>query len=179
MRHLHLIFLIDESGSMEGSDNIGGKNHYETVIECVKACVEKRKEREVTNDKYSIIKFDHRAEISILNRSVKKGFGEISAMRKGNTSFVEPLKKLAEILNENNFDAFIPVILFLSDGKGESKSKVLKQCQNVIKDFANEDMLFLSVAFGKNADVDTLKEMSQAFNKGIYIHDIFFKILNT
>ena len=168
MRHLHLIFLIDESGSMEEKDNVDGKNHYETVIDCVKACVEKRKGKQVTNDKYSVVKFDHRAEIPILNRSVKEGFGEISPMRKGYTSFVEPLKKLAEILNENNFDAFIPVILFMSDGKGESKSVVLKQCQTLIKDFDNEDMLFFSVAFGKDADVDTLKEMSEAFNKGIY-----------
>lgn len=178
-RNLNLIFFIDESGSMGAKDPDSSKTYYETVIDCVKSVIDRRSSLPIASDKYSIVKFNDSAEIIVLNRGVKEDFiGDVCNMRGGGTNFLKPLDKLIEILNENDFDLYIPVILFLSDGQGESKQVVTRKCRQVLEKFSKADLLFFSIGFGKDADRDTLEAMSRTFNRGNSMFLAFMPITN-
>lgn len=172
VKRFHLIFIIDESGSMEGEP-------YNQVISRVQKVIEIRKALPLNKDKMSLIKFSDEARIEILNQSVNDEF-KVSKMRGGNTTFVKPLERLVEILKDVNFEVEIPIVMFLSDGEGENMQTVLdfikrkflnnsaigKYCSN------NENMLFFTIGYGDKADKKTLEEMAKAFNKGF-----IFKLL--
>jgi hypothetical protein len=151
---------------------------YDQVISSVKKVIEIRKAIPLTKDKMSLIKFDSKAHIEILNKSVNDEF-KVSDMRGGGTTFVKPLESLVEILRDINFDLEIPIVMFLSDGQGESTQKVLDFINNkILNDPAigsycsnNENMLFFTIGYGDEADKKTLEEMAKAFNKGFFYID--------
>ena len=153
----HLIFILDESGSMLAS--------FDLVRNCVYDIVKRRNEKTKSDEKISIIKFNTKAEIEVLDASVRDKI-EISDLRGGGTSFLKPLEKLEEILQSINSDIYIPVVFFLSDGYAESKSTVSSFCQEIYSRKSNFSFLFLSVGFGDAPDSETLKEMSKIFNSG-------------
>lgn len=164
MQSLHLIFILDESGSMSRC--------YNSVINSVQKVVNNRRARAVVKDKISLIKFNDQAQIEILNKSVLDEF-TVSAMRGGDTTFVKPLEKLKELLREIDFDVEIPIVMFLSDGQGESLETVLKYIdREIIKNAdlelttGDKNLLFFSIGYGDDADSRTLEEMAKAFNRG-------------
>lgn len=187
---------MDESGSMTPC--------YDQVIDCVNKIVDNRRKRAVVKDKISLIKFDDEAELEILNQSVLDEF-KVSPMRGGGTTFVKPLEKLIDVLREIDFDIEIPVVLFLSDGMGESIDIVLDFInENIIQhpdlelNTDGKTVLFFTIGFGNQADAKTLEAMAKAFNRGyilffrkqkkglykahyyyLYIIKIFFKKFNS
>ena len=138
-KNYSIIFILDESSSMAP--------HFKTVITSVGKVIDKRKKEPITKDKVSIIKFNSKAVIEHINVDIKEDI-TISELRGGGTSFIEPLKKLGDVLSQVDKDLFIPIVFFLSDGYGERRSDVLKCCKNVYQEFSTMDMLFFSVGYG-------------------------------
>lgn len=95
-KHFHLIFIIDESGSMSGGP-------YNQVMSSVEKVINIRKALPLTKDKMSLIKFNNEAKIEILSKSVNDEF-KVSPIRGGSTTFVKPLECLVEILKDIKFD---------------------------------------------------------------------------
>ena len=121
-----IIFILDESGSMAP--------HFKTVITSVGKVIDKRKKEPITKDKVSIIKFNSKAVIEHINVDIKEDI-TISELRGDCTSFIEPLKKLGDVLSQIDKDLFIPIVFFLSDGYGERRSDVLNFVKMFIKNF--------------------------------------------
>lgn len=148
---------------------------YDQVMSSVEKVINIRKALPLTKDKMSLIKFNSEAKIEILNKSVNDEF-KVSDMRGGGTTFVKPLECLVEILRDIDFDLEIPIVMFLSDGQGESTDKVLDFInKKILSDPAignycsnNENMLFFTIGYGGEADKKTLEEMAKAFNQGFF-----------
>ena len=103
-KNYHIIFLLDKSGSMY--------SHFDEVIKSTQTVIQKRASLPITNDTVSIIKFNDKAVAEVQNVSVK----DLITIKNdvgGGTSFVEPLDKLQEILNEVNFEITTPLVFFL------------------------------------------------------------------
>ena len=154
----HLIFMLDKSGSMD--------THFKSVIKSVDEVIRHRRSLPIVNDMISVIKFDSKATIEHLNVSIKDTIS-ISEEVGGGTSFVAPLEKLDEILEEINLELFIPIVFFLSDGDGERKQTVVSKCEEIKKRFSGTmDMLFFSVGYGHEANAECLEAMAKVFNNG-------------
>jgi hypothetical protein len=138
-KNYSIIFILDESGSMAP--------HFNTVKTSVGKIIDKRKKEPIAKDKVSVIKFSSKAMIEHINVDIKEDI-YITDLRGGGTSFIEPLKKLRDVLSQIDKDLFIPIVFFLSDGYGERCSDVLKFCKNVYQEFSTMDMLFFSVGYG-------------------------------
>jgi hypothetical protein len=138
-KHYSIIFILDESGSMSP--------HFKKVIESVEKVIENRKKEPIAKDKVSVIKFNTKAVIEHINVDIKEEI-HISQLRGGGTSFIQPLKKLEDVLSQIDKDLFIPIVFFLSDGDGERCSDVLDYCKIVCQNFSTMDMLFFSVGYG-------------------------------
>jgi len=93
-KNYHIIFLLDKSGSMYGQ--------FDEVIKSTQTVIQKRASLPITSDTVSIIKFNDKAVAEVQNVSVKEPI-TIKNDVGGGTSFVEPLDKLQEILNEVEF----------------------------------------------------------------------------
>jgi hypothetical protein len=138
-KNYSIIFILDESGSMAP--------HFNTVKTSIGKIIDKRKKEPIAKDKVSVTKFNSKAIIEHINVDIKEEI-TITDLRGGGTSFIEPLKKLRDVLSQIDKDLFIPIVFFLSDGFGERCSDVLKFCKNVYQEFSTMDMLFFSVGYG-------------------------------
>jgi hypothetical protein len=103
-KNYHIIFLLDKSGSMY--------SQFDEVIKSTQTVIQKRASLPISNDTVSIIKFNDKAVAEVQNVSVKDSI-TIKNDVGGGTSFVEPLDKLQEILNEVNFEITTPLVFFL------------------------------------------------------------------
>jgi chromosome segregation ATPase len=153
----HLIFFLDESGSMEDS--------FDVVRDSVYQIIKNRNLKTKSDERISIIKFDTETDIVVLDESIRDKI-KISDLKGGGTSFIKPLEKFEEILQGINSDIYVPIVFFLSDGYAESISAVSTKCQDIFKKYSKFSLIFLSVGFGDDPDGDTLKEMSKIFNNG-------------
>jgi hypothetical protein len=185
-KNYSIIFILDESGSMAP--------HFKTVITSVKKVIDKRKKEPIAKDRVSVIKFNSKALIEHINVDIKEDI-TITDLRGGGTSFIEPLKKLRDVLSQIDKDLFIPIVFFLSDGYGERCSDVLKFCKKVYQEFSTIDMLFFTVGYGNAPgkkiniqdnlkkiysylmhiifiDIETLEEMAKVFNNDKLILNI-------
>ena len=138
-----IIFILDESGSMSSCFN--------QVVSSVEKIINKRKSDPIAKDKVSVIKFNTKAIIEHINVDIKEEI-TISPLKGGGTSFIEPLKKLEDVLSQIDKDLFIPIVFFLSDGYGESRSSVLDYCNKVYNKFSTMDMLFFCVGYENSND---------------------------
>ena len=160
-KNYHLIFILDESGSM--------RPYFNSVKASVKKVVENRRNQPVANDRWSVIRFNSAARTEVLNAEVKETV-ELSNCKGGDTKFIPALDNLSKLLMEINGNLFIPIVFFLSDGYGEKTSAVLQKCHEVRNQFARMDMIFFCIGYGSDADKDTLNSMAFAFNNKDVIH---------
>lgn len=154
-KNYHLIFILDESGSM--------RPYFNSVKASVKRVVENRRNQPVVNDRWSVIRFNSTARTEVLNAEVKEAV-ELSNCKGGDTKFIPALDNLSKLLMEINSNLFIPIVFFLSDGYGESMDVVLQKCHQVRNQFARMDMIFFCIGYGSDADIYTLNSMAFAFN---------------
>ena len=154
-KNYHLIFILDESGSMNP--------YFNSVKASVKRVVENRRNQPVANDRWSVIRFNSTARTEVLNAEVKETI-ELSNCKGGNTKFIPALDNLSKLLLEINSNLFIPIVFFLSDGYGEKMSDVLQKCHQVRNQFVRMDMIFFCIGYSSGADKATLNSMALAFN---------------
>lgn len=154
-KSFNLVFVLDESGSME--------SHFPTVKKSVMKIVQDRRSHPATKDKVSVILFNDKARVEILNASVNDII-KLPDCQGGSTKFVPALQELDTILQETDADLFIPIVFFLSDGYGESTHLVTNKCKEIRNKHTRLNMLFFSVGYGDKADQNTLESMAVIFN---------------
>jgi Mg-chelatase subunit ChlD len=154
----HLVFILDKSGSMDP--------HFKNVKQSVQEILQSRKEKSLSDEKISVIKFNDKAEFDTMDASIKDEI-VITDDVGGGTSFIAPLKRLDELLEQIESSIYMPVVFFLSDGYGsESKEDIKEYCYNLHSKCYNFDIMFFTVGFGPDADQETLEEMARVFNNG-------------
>lgn len=156
LKKFHSVFILDKSGSMT--------YHFEDVIKCVQEVLTYRKQESITDEKVSVIKFNSKAVFEIIDANVN---GDIILSNEvdGGTSFIEPLKKLDELLEQIESSVYTPIVFFLSDGKGNEPEKfTLNFCNEIKRKHNSFDFMFFTVGFGNDADDETLENMCKIFN---------------
>eukprot|EP01037_Dinobryon_pediforme_P038584 gene38584-46693_t len=120
---LHVVFVLDDSGSMEG--------YFNGVVSAYKSFLNIRKKSNQGNpsDLITVICFNSTPSIIFKRQHVKTAPTAIP-FRSGGTDFGPAMQAALDILNEDLLDStqkyLTPVVIFMSDGEGGSGITQLK-----------------------------------------------------
>jgi len=123
VKKYHIIFLNDTSGSMASVDtkpSLSWIPHKNRVGALYEACHVFLRERQAYDDIVSFIGYDSVAKLEFSKTPLKSNADEIvqkmiTRPADGGTSFLEPIKKLDQVLGSNPADT-TPIAFFMTDG---------------------------------------------------------------
>ncbi|UJR19420.1 hypothetical protein I4U23_022550 [Adineta vaga] len=159
----HLVFVLDESGSM----SVDGK--WDGLVTAYNMFLNKRLEiaQWSGGDIISIIYFNHDARIIHELHQLSSTAPELERNRGGSTSFGPALKAAFKVLGKatNNY---IPLLLFMSDGGGIGGPHEMTKIHEA---YHSRGLQVHTIAFGRDADKTTLNKIAQA-GKGTFHQNI-------
>lgn len=149
---LNLCLILDHSGSMHGKP-------LDTVKEAALSLVEKL----TSQDRLSVIAFDHRAKVIVENQyvediaSVKRKINELKA--DGGTAIDEGMKLGIEEVYKGRTEA-VSQIFLLTDGENEhgDNNKCLKLAQTA----SEYNITFSTLGFGEHWNQDILEKIADS-----------------
>ena len=118
------MFCLDESGSMGGQP-------WQDVCNAFRLFLHRRVREQASSDLVSVIQFDNNARIAMQGVSLREDLG-LLPYRGGGTAFIPPLNTAQSIVC-NSQTAYIPVVVFMSDGAGEDHTSVLNKMRQLVQ----------------------------------------------
>ena len=154
----HIIFVLDESGSMQGS--------WSGVVEAYVKYIEKRKQSQSCNDLVSVVQFDSSAHVTVSKAALSKAPHQLS-YRGGGTRF-HPAAVEACKLAHDVPESHTPVIIFMSDGGAESSqdadaaAREFSVLNQRVSAATGNDIELHVIAFGAGACIPQLEAIARA-----------------
>ena len=108
-----IVFVVDTSGSMEGSNLTSTKNAINALVDAFDA------KKETVDTKYKLVTFSSSAKTKtddwVNGTNLKKEAGKLSA--DGGTNYDQGLTKAATAINSSSRENAKKIVIFLTDGK--------------------------------------------------------------
>ncbi|CAJ1966718.1 unnamed protein product [Cylindrotheca closterium] len=157
----HIIFILDESGSME--------DDWPGVVEAYNKYVARRLQSQSTLDLVSIVQFDDNARLTVDCEPITSVPNTLD-YNGGGTRF-SPAASLGSQAVQQSPASHAPVVVFMSDGGTDPSdsaqaSQTLSQLNSIVLQRYNRDLELHVIAFGGGADTRQLLDISQASNVG-------------
>ncbi|CAJ1966717.1 unnamed protein product [Cylindrotheca closterium] len=157
----HIIFILDESGSME--------DDWPGVVEAYNKYVARRLQSQSTLDLVSVVQFDDNARLTVDCEPITSVPNTLD-YRSGGTRF-SPAASLGSQAAQKSPASHVPVVVFMSDGGTDPSdsaqaSQTLSQLNSIVLQRYNRDLELHVIAFGGGADTRQLLDISQASNVG-------------
>lgn len=155
----HIVFVLDESGSMGGS--------WSGVVNCFREYIRQRLQNQNETDLVSVVQFDGTARVTVRLQPISSVPGSLS-INGGGTCFAPAALEGSQVAAATPA-SHTPMLVFMSDG-GTSDSaqaaSTFKALNQTVKQKHGSDLELHVVAFGGGADTRQLQEISQASPKG-------------
>jgi Mg-chelatase subunit ChlD len=158
-RGRHIIFVLDESGSMETS--------WSGVIAAYRKYIAKRKQSQSDSDLVSVVQFDNSSRITVTNQSLLGTPGQLS-FNGGGTSFHPAALDACKLARETPL-SHSPIIIFMSDGEANDAYKAAREFSTLnghITRNSGKDLELHVIAFGNGAMHAQLEEIARASKAG-------------
>ena len=140
-RPLHLVFCLDESGSM------GGKPWSE-LMSAYSHLLKTRMGLQAAEDKVSVITFNDQAHHRFAMKSLSEA-DQYLQQTGGGTSFTPALRYAQTLLADASAKPYTPVLIFMSDGQGEHlKSGPIAAMQSIVATCSGSQLQVYTIAFG-------------------------------
>ena len=155
----HVIFVLDESGSMSHS--------WVGVVAAYMQYIEKRKQSQSSSDLVSVVQFDNVSRITVNNAPLSSAPKQLS-QHQGGTNF-HPAALDACKLARGTPLTHTPLIIFMSDGEAYDASAAAREF-SLLNDHVcrttEKDLELNVIAFGSGASHAQLEEIAQASKVG-------------
>ncbi|KAL3941493.1 MAG: hypothetical protein SGBAC_004162 [Bacillariaceae sp.] len=157
----HIIFILDESGSMQHS--------WRGVVEAYNKYVAKRLQSQSTLDLVSVVQFDVSARLTVDCEPITSVPNNLG-FSGGGTCF-SPAATLGLQAAQNSPSSHVPAVVFMSDGGTDYNDSVqashtLSQLNSFVLQRYNSDLELHVIAFGGGADTRQLLDISQTSKIG-------------
>lgn len=156
---VHVIFMLDESGSMQDDFNElrGAYNNF----------VQQRREKGSPEDRMSVIMFGH--DSRIIAQMVSFVEAPNLSYQGGGTDFASPLRDALSLLNQTDSSHnLMPILLLMTDG-GASVEPAASIMKSIDEKYKEDKLQVHFVAFGSGASIQTLECLKANTSDG-YIH---------
>ncbi len=155
----HVIFVLDESGSMNSS--------WSGVVAAYRQYVEKRKQSQSDSDLVSVVQFDGVSRITVTNASLSEAPMNLS--QHGGGTLFHPAALDACKLARDTPLSHTPVIIFMSDGEAGDASAAAREfslLNDHVSRVLHADLELNVIAFGGGANFTQLQLIAQASKVG-------------
>jgi len=156
---LHVVFVLDESGSMDGAPFRELRSAYSAFIQ------QHIKNNPAGGDKLSVVMFDDTERVL---EPIMVPFENAPTLpyRGGSTSFANALRGAEGVLNRAHESSLTPVIVMMTDG--DSHDDGTGKARAIDSKFANDGLQAHFVAFG-DANIDGLTQLQSCVTNG-FVH---------
>ena len=155
----HIIFVLDESGSMQPS--------WRGVVEAYVKYIEKRKQSQSCNDLVSVVQFDGSAHVTVSKVALSKAPHQLS-YRGGGTCFYPAAKEACKLAHHTP-ESHMPVVIFMSDGQANDADAAAREFSILnqrVSSLTGNDLELHVIAFGGGASIAQLEAIARASKIG-------------
>jgi len=146
----HVIFCLDESGSMMGKP-------WNDLMDSYRGYIDRRIANQGALDVVSVITFNRSARLQIDAQPISTVAQSISYSG-GGTAFAPPLNQALKCMNETK-SGTTPLLVFMSDGCCCDENPAINTCQS-ISNAHRENLQVHCVGFGSSCASHTLSRMA-------------------
>lgn len=155
---LHLVFCLDGSWSMKGSNWTALQLAYQKLLQT-------RIDHQGMDDMVSVLVFDTNAHIQFRYQPIVSAPRQVDRITWG-TKFAPALRAAHGLLTGSDANGHTPVLIFMSDGcSTDSKDEQLAVMKQIV-DSCGSQLNMYTVPFGKGADQKRLLDLAAAAPKG-------------
>jgi len=143
VRHPHIVFCLDESGSMQGQP-------WDDLISAFGVFWRTRADTQCVGEIVSVVQFSSDARLTASAMSLQ---GEPPHLdyAGGGTSFV-PALNCARAVIQNYIHGYDPIIIFMTDGCASDLDEAAELMGSIASEFGSHGFQAYSVPFGSGAD---------------------------
>ena len=156
----HIVFILDESGSMSGS--------WAGVVKAFHEHIAQRRRNQNESDLVSVVQFDGDARVTIQNEPIGAVASRDLSQRGGGTQFA-PAAQVGSQLVASTPMSHRPTVVLMSDGAACDSvvvASTLSSLNHQVMQKHGDDLDLHVIAFGHGADTQQLQHISQASPKG-------------
>jgi len=153
-RPFHLVFCLDGSGSMSGEP-------WKELMQAYSHLLSTRAGLQATEDKVSVIIFDHQAHQQFAMKPVSEA-NQWMQQTGGGTAFTPALCSAQTLLADASAKDYASILIFMSDGQGEALDRGPKAAmQDIVRTCTGSQLQVFTIAFGA-ANKNMLSELAWA-----------------
>lgn len=155
----HIIFVLDESGSMDG--------YWAGVVEAYQKYISKRKESQSDSDLVSVVQFSDGSRITVQSNPLSAAPTQLS-FGDGGTCF-HPAAIDACNLARGTPSSHVATIVFMSDGEAGDASSAAREfsvLNGTVSQMTGQDLELHVIAFGSGASRAQLQQIASASKNG-------------
>ena len=156
----HIIFVLDESGSMKGS--------WSGVVDAYSKYIEKRKQSQSDSDLVSVVQFSGGSRVTVQKKSLSTAPQQLS-FGDGGTCFHPAALDACRLARGTPAASHTPTIVFMSDGCAGDASTAAREF-SLLNDYVSQqssnDLELHVIAFGSGASRTQLQQIAAASRVG-------------
>ncbi|KAL7557640.1 hypothetical protein ACA910_001244 [Epithemia clementina (nom. ined.)] len=155
----HMVFVLDESGSMAGD--------WSGVVKAYNEYLNKRKQNQCGSDLVSVVQFDSTARTTVRLEELSRVRTDLEYAG-GGTFFNPAAKSAMDIVNATPL-THVPAVIFMSDGAAGDAAEAAISFSSINRSVQSRfaDNLELHViAFGDGANISQLQQIANASTRG-------------
>jgi Mg-chelatase subunit ChlD len=136
----HIVFCLDESGSMRGGRWASLQQAYQTFLS-------HRSNGQGGSDIVSVIQFDSSARVMFERQHLDVARSASLSMRGGGTNFAPALDTASSVLQNARQLGYTPMLVFMSDGHDDGGSSALTRMGQIYRTHASEGLQVYCIPF--------------------------------
>jgi von Willebrand factor type A domain len=155
----HMVFVLDESGSMQ--------HEWAGVVKAFNEYVARRRQNQNEEDLVSVVQFDCSAHVTVSLTPIGKVPASLG-YRGGGTYFVPPANEGSKVILQTP-SSHIPTLVFMSDGgtnDSASAATILSNLNGQVRQKYGNDLELHVIAFGNGADTQQLSHIANSSPMG-------------
>ncbi|CAB9511747.1 expressed unknown protein [Seminavis robusta] len=155
----HIVFVLDESGSMRGS--------WAGVVESFRRYLARRRENQNEMDLVSVVQFDSTARVTVQQTPIGSAPANLGFHGRG-TQFAPAANEGSRVVASTP-PSHVPTLVFMSDGGTNDARQAAATLQSLnaqVLQKHGSDLELHVIAFGNGADTEQLQQIAHSSPKG-------------
>jgi Ca-activated chloride channel family protein len=178
-RHTNVYLVVDTSGSMRGEKLAQAQVALNVFLDQIKGDMERVGLIEFATGVNSLILLD---ELGNNRAALESAVNQLQAQ--GDTALLDGVQLAHERLQDLGDTERINAIVVMTDGQENNSSTSLRRLVRELSDDSGLQVVVFCIAYGDDADMDTLREIAEPSGGQVYVGDLetirdLYKILST
>jgi Ca-activated chloride channel family protein len=178
-RHTNVYLVVDTSGSMRGEKLAQAQVALNVFLDQIKGDMERVGLIEFATGVNSLVYLD---ELGNSRAALESAVNQLQA--EGDTALLDGVRVAHERLQDLDDTERINAIVVMTDGQENNSATSLRHLIRELSDDSGLPVVVFCIAYGHDADMDTLREIAEPSGGQVYVGDLetirdLYKILST